>query len=365
MVIQHNLQAMNSQRQFNMVGKSQAKSTEKLSSGYRINRSADDAAGLAISEKMRRQIRGLTQASANCQDGISLVQIADGALSEIHDMLHRGTELSVKAANGTLTEQDRQFIQTEIEQLKAEIDATSDRTTFNEIPVLKGASDNASYIIPGAVEIRGGLPDFITSKSADLQAGHLTGTYSDGDKNYIAGVLDFSEVNATNIAELDGQGFHMNCATCNNQYSIEFTSEPESSKITSGQHFIYKISTSGLTVGNEGSELINRIIAETGNGHPENHYTELKKTDTNELTVYDNREYFTSDSYNTDYYRNESTLAPGVAYALSEDTEFNGIADISIQAGAEAGQHIDIKLPAISTSLLGISNVNVVPRGGI
>lgn len=90
MIISHNLQAMNANRQFNITGKKRAKSTEKLSSGYRINRSADDAAGLAISEKMRRQIRGLSQASLNCQDGISMVQIADGALNEIHDMLHRG-----------------------------------------------------------------------------------------------------------------------------------------------------------------------------------------------------------------------------------------------------------------------------------
>ena len=103
MVISHNLLAMNANRQLNLINNRKNKITEKLSSGYRINRSADDAAGLAISEKMRRQIRGLTQASLNCQDGVSLCQVADGALAEIHDMLDRCSELSIKAANGTLT----------------------------------------------------------------------------------------------------------------------------------------------------------------------------------------------------------------------------------------------------------------------
>lgn len=112
MIVSHNLSAMNAQRQYNIVGNSKAKSVEKLSSGYRINRAADDAAGLAISEKMRRQIRGLSQAVSNCQDGISMVQTADGALAEVHEMLDRCSELSVKAANGTLTDTDRGFIQT-------------------------------------------------------------------------------------------------------------------------------------------------------------------------------------------------------------------------------------------------------------
>ena len=103
MVIKHNLTAMNSNRMFELTNRSQARSTEKLSSGYQINRAADDAAGLSISEKMRRQIRGLTQASANAADGISCVQTAEGALNEVHDMLQRMNELAVKGANGTLT----------------------------------------------------------------------------------------------------------------------------------------------------------------------------------------------------------------------------------------------------------------------
>ena len=140
MVVQHNLTAMNSNRMLGLTTASQAKSTEKLSSGYKINRAADDAAGLSISEKMRKQIRGLTQASANAQDGVSAVQTAEGALTEVHDMLQRMNELAVKAANGTNSEDDRSYIQNEIDQLVTEIDRVSTTTKFNETYLLKGTN---------------------------------------------------------------------------------------------------------------------------------------------------------------------------------------------------------------------------------
>ena len=141
MVVQHNLTAMNSNRMLGLTTASQAKSTEKLSSGYKINRAADDAAGLSISEKMRKQIRGLTQASLNAQDGISAVQTAEGALNEVQDMLQRMNELAVKAANGTNSEDDRSYIQNEIDQLTTEIDRVAETTKFNETYLLKGDRD--------------------------------------------------------------------------------------------------------------------------------------------------------------------------------------------------------------------------------
>ena len=141
MVVQHNLTAMNSNRMLGLTTKTQAKSTEKLSSGYKINRAADDAAGLSISEKMRKQIRGLTQASSNAQDGISTVQTAEGALNEVQDMLQRMNELAVKAANGTQSEDDRSYIQNEIDQLTTEIDRVAETTKFNETYLLKGDRD--------------------------------------------------------------------------------------------------------------------------------------------------------------------------------------------------------------------------------
>ncbi len=139
MVVQHNITAMNSNRQLGITTNVQAKSSEKLSSGYRINRAADDAAGLAISEKMRRQVRGLTQASANAQDGISAVQTAEGALNEVHDMLQRMNELAVKAANDTLQTSDRKYIQQELNALRDEIDRTGEATEFNNTKLLDGS----------------------------------------------------------------------------------------------------------------------------------------------------------------------------------------------------------------------------------
>lgn len=138
MVVQHNLTAMNSNRMLGVTTSNQSRLTEQLSSGYKINRAADDAAGLTISEKMRSQIRGLTQASANAQDGISCVQTAEGALAEVHDMLQRMNELAVKSANGTNTTADRVAIQKEINALVSEIDRVAQSTQFNTLNLLDG-----------------------------------------------------------------------------------------------------------------------------------------------------------------------------------------------------------------------------------
>lgn len=139
MVVQHNLTAMNSNRMLGITTNTQAKQTERLASGYRINRAADDAAGLSVSEKMRRQIRGLDQASTNAQDGVSLVQSAEGALNEVHDMLQRMNELTVKAANGTYTTAQKQYIADEVNQLVSEIDRIATTTKFNDQSVLNGS----------------------------------------------------------------------------------------------------------------------------------------------------------------------------------------------------------------------------------
>ena len=138
MVVQHNMQAANANRMLNVTTGQQAKSTEKLSSGYRINRAADDAAGLTISEKMRKQIKGLDRASTNAEDGVSAVQTAEGALTEVHSMLQRMNELATQASNGTNSESDRSAIQDEIDQLTTEIDRVAETTKFNETYLLKG-----------------------------------------------------------------------------------------------------------------------------------------------------------------------------------------------------------------------------------
>jgi flagellin len=150
MVVQHNMTAFNSNRVLGTTTSAQAKSTEKLSSGYKINRAADDAAGLKISEKMRSQIRGLTQASANAQDGISCVQTAEGALTEVHSMLQRMNELAIKAANGTNTKADREAVQQELSALVSEIDRVRTSTQFNTQNLLNGEFKSGKSLQVGA-----------------------------------------------------------------------------------------------------------------------------------------------------------------------------------------------------------------------
>ena len=183
MVVQHNLTAMNSNRMLGLTTASQAKSTEKLSSGYKINRAADDAAGLAISEKMRKQIRGLTQASANAQDGISAVQTAEGALTEVHDMLQRMNELAIKAGNGTMSENDRQSVQDEIDQLVTEIDRVSETTKFNETYLLKGEGKSKN-----AGEVSAHIGDATTGKDKIVDA-----TITSAKGNIFAGTMNMSD----------------------------------------------------------------------------------------------------------------------------------------------------------------------------
>ena len=174
MVVQNNLTAMNSNRMLGITTNAQAKSTEKLSSGYKINRAADDAAGLAISEKMRKQIKGLTQASSNAQDGISAVQTAEGALTEVHSMLQRMNELAVKASNGTMSNDDRNYVQSEVDQLVNEIDRVSTTTKFNETYLLKGENKTTTTYQAVTVNIKGSA----SGTAADLQTTTAKGTVS-------------------------------------------------------------------------------------------------------------------------------------------------------------------------------------------
>ena len=186
MVVQHNLQAMNANRMLNITTGSQSKSAEKLSSGYRINRAADDAAGLSISEKMRKQIRGLDQASTNAEDGVSAVQTAEGALTEVHSMLQRMNELAVQASNGTNSQTDRDAIQSEIDQLTTEIDRVAETTKFNETYLLKGDSNGATknvYMKGHDAGLNGTLTDGATTATFKVAAGAL----DDGKKVTIGG----------------------------------------------------------------------------------------------------------------------------------------------------------------------------------
>ncbi|MBP1590831.1 MAG: flagellar hook protein [Oscillospiraceae bacterium] len=185
MIVQHNMTAMNTNRQLGISTGSLSKSTEKLSSGYRINRAADDAAGLAISEKMRSQIRGLNQASANSQDGISLIQTAEGALQESHSILQRMRELAVQAANGTETDEDRGNIQDEIKQLQSELDRISTDTEFNTMKLLDGSLDGSASVTQAGPKFGvydAGLTGFVTSDVAGVSI-NVTNTATQGGES--------------------------------------------------------------------------------------------------------------------------------------------------------------------------------------
>ena len=186
MVVQHNMQAANANRMLNVTTSAQSKSTEKLSSGYRINRAADDAAGLTISEKMRKQIRGLDRASTNAEDGVSAVQTAEGALTEVHSMLQRMNELATQSANGTNSTTDRQAIQDEIDQLTTEIDRVSETTKFNETYLLKGDTDGAT----SAKNVNAhdaGLAGKLVANGDGTSTFKLDKALADGDNVTIAG----------------------------------------------------------------------------------------------------------------------------------------------------------------------------------
>ena len=196
MVVQHNMQAANASRMLGITTNAQSKSTEKLSSGFKINRAADDAAGLSISEKMRKQIRGLDQASTNASDGISAVQTAEGALTEVHSMLQRMNELAVQAANGTNSESDRASIQDEILQLTTEIDRVAETTKFNETYLLKGDYGTKEQVIQAH---DAGLAGTLTQNTTT--ATFTIGALAMGDTVTIGGVKYTIGVQGSTVAE--------------------------------------------------------------------------------------------------------------------------------------------------------------------
>ena len=219
MIIQHNMQAMNANRMLGTVVTGQSKSTEKLSSGYRINRAADDAAGLSISEKMRSQIRGLNQASTNAQDGISLIQTAEGALNEQHSILQRMRELAVQAANGTETDSDRKAVQDEISQLQEELTRISETTEFNTMKLLDGSLDAKEVENTTDVKFTANADAFeATFATVTGSAAGAPSTFSEGVKDKItidsiALEIDWDEALKEGYSTLTAEGIKKGAIT--------------------------------------------------------------------------------------------------------------------------------------------------------
>lgn len=321
---------------------------------------------------MRKQVRGLTQASTNSEDGISMIQIADGALSEVHDMIDRCLELSVQASNGTNSVSDRQKIQDEINQIVTEIDMIKERTMFNEINVLKGIGVYAPDKIVKNMFPIGSLPDWVdcpSIKYENEQDGKtvLSETYTGANKDGINGTftaasLDFTKY-AANKNDLYGKGFSTTCCTCNNYYCVEFTkgTGPQP-PIQSGNSFIYQLGIDNI---NTASDLIDAILDLTKGtkypGNPADHFTELVKDpqNPNKLWVYDNRRGQTPDPKN-----NSGLFAAGVMY--EQEVVIPGSREnpqqLALQVGADTGNQMILNMAVISSHALGIDNVDV--RGG-
>ena len=270
MVVQHNLQAMNSNRMLGITTSSQSKVTEKLSSGYKINRAADDAAGLSISEKMRKQIRGLDQASANAQDGISSVQTAEGALGEVHDMLQRMNELAVQAANGTNSTSDRTAIQNEIKQLTTEIDRVAETTKFNETYLLKGDVKGSTKTItlkPHDAGLKGSMGEVDMTKpqpEVKFTVPQLkeSDTIMIGGKQYTIKAnenLDLDEITAANAYKLmSAELKKANEIGAEDPSKVTVTDTSREFTIQLGQHTVAKPLAFNLHVGAD-ADMTNKI----------------------------------------------------------------------------------------------------------
>ncbi len=247
MVVQHNLRAMNANRMLGITQGSLSKSAEKLSSGYKVNRAADDAAGLSISEKMRKQIRGLSQASLNAEDGISAVQTAEGALTEVHDMLQRMNELAVKASNGTNALSDRQTIQDEVDQLLTEIDRVSETTKFNETYLLKGGKDTKTVTVDAHdAGIEGTLTQNTTKATFTMDKLSLGDTVKIGGTEYTIGdttknvQASVAKAAVGEVVTIDGVTYTKAADGASNADKNELDAADLEKKIADGSTVIYK-----------------------------------------------------------------------------------------------------------------------------
>ena len=389
MVVQHNLTAMNSNRMLGITTKSQAKSTEKLSSGYKINRAADDAAGLSISEKMRKQIRGLTQASSNAQDGISAVQTAEGALNEVQDMLQRMNELAVKAANGTQSEDDRSYIQNEIDQLTTEIDRVAETTKFNETYLLKGDQNNEkaytySYATATGKAATATMSTDTSNQGSKITAMTFKATASADEQNEVAKLIrdqginvQYSSKESTNTGKvvnsatvsLNGTDKYTVTNTADKNYSIKDAKGNEIATFTldngnlgeqdKAQAFTAGTETftaSKATAGYKDGDTV-KYYDKDGNGIPENALSKYFSSTTNAAGT-------VSSTVKADAPLVYDALGNKIDAAvadISAKQDLTGALTLTLHVGADAtsNNQISVNLDAMSAKGLGVNGLKV------
>ncbi len=379
MVVQHNLRAMNSNRMLGITQGTLSKSAEKLSSGYKVNRAADDAAGLAISEKMRKQIRGLSQASLNAEDGISAVQTAEGALTEVHDMLQRMNELSVKAANGTNALSDRQTIQDEVDQLLTEIDRVAETTKFNEMYLLKGDADTVTRKAAAKdAGLVGTLREGATSATFTINKLSLGDKVSIGGQEYTIGgttddvIASFAQLsfNGGELVTLDGVQYTIadGTTTIENEDKNILEADKIKDKIKDGSSFTYNGVTHTAMVDKSGADG-------DEHGHDATNATvitidQAEKMILQELTLANNIGTDSDAPATVTKAERADANDPNKKYvdyiiekgdiSVKEDLNFS----LHVGADADMNNKIGVKIQALDTSGLGIRGLNVKDSSG-
>ena len=381
MVVQHNLRAMNSNRMLGITQGTLSKSAEKLSSGYKVNRAADDAAGLAISEKMRKQIRGLSQASLNAEDGISAVQTAEGALTEVHDMLQRMNELSVKAANGTNALSDRQTIQDEVDQLLTEIDRVAETTKFNEMYLLKGDADTVTRKAAAKdAGLVGTLREGATSATFTINKLSLGDKVSIGGQEYTIGgttanvTASFQTLKANfkggELVTLDGVQYTIAAgSTVENEDKNILAADKIEAKIKDGSSFTYNgvthtamVKADGTSGDVNGRDATNATILTID---------QAEKMILQELTLANNigtdSDAPATVTKQADRVDANDTTKKYVDYVIEKgDISVKEDLNFSLHVGADADMNnkIGVKIQALDTSGLGIRGLNVKDGSG-
>ena len=353
----------------------QAKSTEKLSSGYKINRAADDAAGLTISEKMRKQIRGLDKASSNAQDGVSSVQTAEGALTEVHSMLQRMNELAVQSANGTNSSDDRQAIQDEVDQLTTEIDRVAETTKFNEIYLLKGDNSNTKnvYMKGHDAGLKGTLTDGAKSATFTMDALQAGDKYTIAGKEYTIGsattevtaLIDKANTDATadtanKTVDVNGKTYTITYNAAGNTIAdadgTAITLDDLKKAVTGGSKVTYgNTSLTAMTdadtdgVDDDDSSIITKDVAETK--------IKAELLTANNIGTVD--QAATVEDANTANGKTSYTINKG--YATVADTlSFN----LHVGADADMTNKITVDIDTMNSANLGIKGINVKDASG-
>ncbi len=365
MIIAHNMLAMNTQRRLNISTNLKGKSSERLSSGFRINRSADDAAGLSISEKMRAQIRGLDQGADNIQDGISLIKTADGALNEVHAILQRMNELAVQAANDTNTATDRDAMQAEVDQLAAEITHIGKTTTFNTLQIFDDAFKSNSNSITSLV----------SCPSADI--GYLSEAITDGTYWYSAATIDFSSIDSSTIAKLDGKGFSFNCSQfCDEVFDFKFVTDgtPSSASNLNGRvTHKYIIDISNCT---NGSDIVNAIYDFVSQNLPVSnpsgtmynlpgslmvsHSNDMMKSaDGNSLIIYANGSRYSSENSAKNAYPNYDPISGAIDCSSLVSVMDIPVNLFNIQNGPNSHDSLQIPISRMNAVYLNVSTLSL------